>query len=392
MGEQSGGARGGGTVPRGSCRGRGRARSWRRALRLGAVLLVPALALRPGLAGGQPSVPATPPFSNLASPEAERNWNEIQAAEARLGAAFRAANVRPGDARHRRQLIDDVFLRPGVERLRRAFAVTIAPGTIAGVRTDDIRPATGIAPRHRHRVLINLHGGGMTHGGGLGGQSESIPIAAVGGFRVISIDYRMAPEHRFPAASEDVAAVYAALLSDYRPENIGIYGCSSGADLTAQAVAWFASHGLPRPGGIGMFGSGAAISDRFGDGYISALLFAGRPVADYSRMRFDEPYLEGADRSSPLVSPGHSPRTLAGFPPSLLITGTRDVAMSTTIHTHAQLVAAGVPARLHVWEGAAHCAFAQGVVDPDVPETRQAWDVITRFFDEQLGRRPRSRR
>lgn len=57
----------------------------------------------------------------------------------------------------------------------------------------------------------------------------------------------MAPEWYFPAASEDVAKVYRELLKSYRPENIGIYGCSAGAGLTSQAVAWFQTHGLPHP-------------------------------------------------------------------------------------------------------------------------------------------------
>jgi len=50
------------------------------------------------------------------------------------------------------------------------------------------------------------------------------------------------------------------------------------------------------------------------------------------------------------------------------------------------LVRAGVEADLHVWEGAPHCIFAQPIVDPSVPETREAWDVIVKFFDKQLGR------
>jgi epsilon-lactone hydrolase len=96
--------------------------------------------------------------------------------------------------------------------------------------------------------LINLHEGGFVFGGRWGGQIESIPIAAVGKFKVMSVDYRMAPEHRFPAASGDVAAVYRELLNTYQPKNIGIYGCSACGLLTAQAVAWLQKEGLPPPG------------------------------------------------------------------------------------------------------------------------------------------------
>src|SRR5581483_976376 len=76
--------------------------------------------------------------------------------------------------------------------------------------------------------------------------------AGLGGFKVITVDYRMFPEHKFPAASEDVAAVYRALLQHYKAADIGIFGCSAGGILTAQSVAWFQTHGLPRPGAIGI--------------------------------------------------------------------------------------------------------------------------------------------
>jgi carboxylesterase type B len=101
---------------------------------------------------------------------------------------------------------------------------------------------------NRGRVLINLHGGAFLWGAHSGGLVESIPVASVGKLKVISVDYRQGPEATFPAASEDVAAVYTALLKRYEPQNIGIYGCSAGGVLTAQSVAWIAAHGLPRPG------------------------------------------------------------------------------------------------------------------------------------------------
>jgi hypothetical protein len=75
----------------------------------------------------------------------------------------------------------------------------------------------------------------------------------------------------FPAASEDVAAVYKDLLKTYRPENIGIYGCSAGGALTAQAEAWFQDKKLPNPGALGIFGSGAVRSGAGESAYVSAL-------------------------------------------------------------------------------------------------------------------------
>lgn len=70
------------------------------------------------------------------------------------------------------------------------------------------------------------------------------------------------------------------------------------------------------------------------------------------------------------------------FPPTLLITSTRDPAMSAVVYTHTQLVKLGVDAELHVWEGLLHGFF---VTNPELPESREVWAVINKFFDERLG-------
>jgi acetyl esterase/lipase len=75
----------------------------------------------------------------------------------------------------------------------------------------------------------------------------------VGRIKVVAVDYRLGPENRFPAASEDVTNVYRELLKTYRPENIGIFGCSAGGMLSGQAIPWFLKEHLPLPGAIGVF-------------------------------------------------------------------------------------------------------------------------------------------
>src|SRR5882757_7272124 len=113
-----------------------------------------------------------------------------------------------------------------VERMKKIYPVEIKSERIAGVGADIVTPASGVSAANRGRVLINLHGGAFLWGAHSGGLVESIPVASVGKLKVISIDYRQGPEATFPAASEDVAAVYTALLKSYKPQNIGIYGCS----------------------------------------------------------------------------------------------------------------------------------------------------------------------
>jgi acetyl esterase/lipase len=98
---------------------------------------------------------------------------------------------------------------------------------------------------------------------------------------------------------------------------------------------------------------------------------------------FDLPSISLKD---PLVSPAYHPSVLAAFPPSLLITGTRDANLSGVVYTHAQLIKAGVESDLHIWEGAHHCSYAGAMMYADVPETREALNVIVKFFDKHLGK------
>jgi monoterpene epsilon-lactone hydrolase len=323
------------------------------------------------------------PYSSLASDGARRNFIDVTAPGARNP-------VPPGvsDIDEVRTALDEQRMRPAVERLRSIFPVTITPNVIAGIHTDIVEPAGGVSQKNRTRVLINLHGGGFSVGARYGGQQESIPVASLGAFKVVTVDYRMGPEHTFPAASEDVAAVYKALLIQHRPDEIGIYGCSAGGMLAAQAVAWLHRQGLPRPGAVGIFGAGALVGKGGDSSFVSAFLNARGPavVGGDEAIKRGPAYFRDADFADPLVSPAYAPAVLEAFPPTLVISGTRDDLLSDAVYTHAQLVKAGVDADLHVWEGATHCSFAQPLGNPDFPENREAWKVIVTFFDRHLGR------
>ncbi|PZQ64223.1 MAG: alpha/beta hydrolase, partial [Phenylobacterium zucineum] len=91
-------------------------------------------------------------------------------------------------------------------------------------------------------------------------------------------------------------------------------------------------------------------------------------------------YMRGAGTDDPAAYPAGSPATLKRFPPTLVVVGTRDFAMSSAVNLHSRLVASGVDARLHVWEGGRHAFF----YDPRVPESREVYDVVARFFKARL--------
>jgi acetyl esterase/lipase len=215
---------------------------------------------------------------------------------------------------------------------------------------------------------------------------EAIPIAGVGKIKVIAIDFRSSPTAHFPAATEDVAAVYRELLKEYQPGNIGIYGCSTGATLTASAVAWFQKVKLPRPGAIGLLCEGAVKDDNLdGDGwYLAHALMATGAIpapGKTDQVTNPEPYMSGASATDPLVAPVVSLQVLGQFPPTILISGTRDMGLSAVLYTNRRLVMAGIPTSLNVWDGMWHNFH----FDVDLPESKEVYTIMTKFFDQHLG-------
>jgi len=269
--------------------------------------------------------------------------------------------------------------------MRRHFATNERRDVIAGVPVAIVEPKAGVAPGDTERVLINVHGGAFLWGSGSGALVEAIPIAAVMQVRVVTVDYRLAPEHRYPAASEDVAAVYRALLKTHRPENIGIYGCSAGGIITAQATAWIRKTGLPRPGAIGTFcGTGAPYS---GDSpYLAGPITGGEILSTASLpATLPTPYMAGVGGKDPVAYPLQSEAEIRAMPPTLLLAGSRDFAVSALTRAHRRLTAAGVSSELQLFDGLPHAFFMW----PDMPESTEAFRLIARFFDRHLGRRPR---
>jgi epsilon-lactone hydrolase len=370
--------------------GGGLAKNAPTALRLiqGLVLALPLLLCPPGAFAveasadasadrGSTQVPAmTVPLSGYLSPRAteaiitrdEWDLNGFTAPGGDANAQVESKDLQASCASHSRQIIEG--------RLNKQYPATIEHRTIGGVPADIVTPKNGIAERNRNRVLINMHGGGFI-GKCPDGLLEAMPVAGTGRIKVITVDYREAPEAKFPAASEDVAAVYRELLKSYPPENIGLYGCSAGGVLAGQATAWIITHRLPRPGAIGVFCAG--LGEWGGDSMYTARFLPSNPVAGILHLMT---YAKDIDPADPTMYPANHPALLAKFPPVLFVTATRDMAMSVAVYSHNQLAKAGVESELRVWDGLGH-AF---ILD-DLPEAREANSVIASFFDRRLGRK-----
>jgi monoterpene epsilon-lactone hydrolase len=315
------------------------------------------------------------PFSNFAS-------GESKAAFVRRTTAPKQAPPANADIQTMRAYYDRYNIALA-SRARELYPVDIRKKLIGGVRTEVITPRGGVTQRNLNRVLINLHGGAFLWGEGAGGEEESVPIANIGKIAVITVGYRQGPEFKFPAASVDVAAVYRELLRTYAAANIGIYGCSAGGILTAEAIAWFQKARLPHPGAIGTFcGSASGFG---GDSVYVDFPLAGQsplPGAVEGELSFS-PYFSEVSLRDPLVLPINSTEVLSKFPPTLLIAGSRDFSVSSLYRTQVALTEVGVEAELHIWDGMWHAFF----IDPDLPESKEVYGVIVRFFDRHLGRR-----
>lgn len=325
----------------------------------------------------QLAVPAfTLPTSNQLSDEARVVLGRMAAATAPAAIATDVLKQRAFYDRYN----DD-----RLAEMRRHFRTSERRTTMNDVTVDIVEPADGISKGNARRVLINVHGGAFMWGSGSGALVEAIPIAATMGVKVVTVDYRLAPEHRYPAASEDVTAVYRALLEHYRPENIGIYGCSAGGVITAQATAWIRRAELPRPGAIGTFcGTGAPYS---GDSpYLAGPITGGAALpAPALPDVLPLPYMQGVKASDIAAYPLASGAEIKAMPPTLLLAGGRDFAVSALTLAHRRLAAAGVTSELHLFDGLPHAFF----VWPDMPESTEAYRLIASFFDRHLGRNAR---
>lgn len=272
-------------------------------------------------------------------------------------------------------------------RARKIYPVKIVETRIAGIRVGMVSPKNGISTKNQSRVLINLHGGGFVCYRGLHmGELESIPVASIGQMMVITIDYRQAPFYQYPTASEDVEAVYRELLKQYTPGAIGIFGCSAGGALTAQAVTRIQAKGLPRPGAVGIFSS--APSPTWTNQGDSGIWWSTNHLPNDQLSETEKDalapvkwYMENADRKDPLAYPESSDAAMERFPPTLLLSGTRAFDMSPIINAHTRFLRLGVDAFLYLMEGGTHGAhvFATGT-----PEAHHANAYIARWFDQHL--------
>jgi len=338
------------------------------------ILLLFALA---GLATAQSaerSIPArTIPTPTTVSPELQKliapAWSGNKGPLVLTSDEWKALQKRTDDARAK-------ALQPVKQKLH----VSVEEQKIAGVRVYRVEPES-IAEENRNRILVHVHGGAYVFGGGESAAAEAVLMAHFGKIEVVSVDYRMPPDYPYPAAIDDALAVWREVAKSHRARNMGLFGTSTGGGMTLALVIKLKELGMPLPGAI-MAGTPWSDLTKTGDTYFTHEFVDNVLGSNDGLLEAAAKLYAGKhDLKEPLLSPVYG--DLTGFPPTILLSGTRDLFLSNTVRVHQKLLQSGAVAELLVFEGQSHAQYSFA---PDAPETKAAWNEVSQFFDRHLNR------
>ena len=229
------------------------------------------------------------------------------------------------------------------------------------------------------RVVMYLHGGGYMIGSMRTHRSPLSYLSRASDARVLGLNYRLAPEHPFPAAVEDSVAAYQWLLEEgISPGRIVIGGDSCGGGLTIATLVALKYFGYPLPAG-GISHSGWTDLAHTGESFETKA--EEDPLLDREMLEgMAAAYLGDRSRSTPLASPYYA--DLSGLPPLLVQVGTAEVLLDDSLRLADKAKAAGVDVTLEVWDDMPHVwqAFVSFL-----PEARQSLDSCGEFVRKHTG-------
>ena len=265
-------------------------------------------------------------------------------------------------------------MRAGFEQMGGMFSVDadvkLEPVQAGGVKAEWVTAPGADAGR----AILYLHGGGYVIGSINTHRSLAARLSRAAQARVLLIDYRLAPEHPFPAAVDDAVAAYRWMLSSgLKPARIGVAGDSAGGGLTVATLVAIKDAKLPIPG------AGACLSpwvDLEGVGDSMKTKAAVDPMVQKEGLvNMAQAYLAGQNPRSPLAAPLYA--DLAGLPPLLIQVGTAETLLDDSNRLAERARKAGVNVTLEPWENMIHVfqMFA-----PMLDEGQQAIDKIGAFI------------
>jgi acetyl esterase/lipase len=230
-----------------------------------------------------------------------------------------------------------------------------------------------------NRVLLYLHGGGYVIGDAFGYRPLWSGLASACGGVGLGVDYRLAPEHPFPAAVDDAVAAYEGLLAQgFAPGRIALAGDSAGGGLAIAMLVEARRRGLPMP-------AAALVLSPWAELACDAPSITEKAEEDPSLtvpglLNCARQYLDGRDAAEPLASPVHA--DLTGLPPLLIQVGSVEILLDDAVLLARQAGAAGVDVRLEVWPGMPHVWHAFGFM---LDEGARATQIAAAFLRERLG-------
>jgi len=228
------------------------------------------------------------------------------------------------------------------------------------------------------RAVLYLHGGGYVIGSINTHRDLMVRISRASGFRVLGIDYRLAPEHPFPAAVDDAVAAYRWLLAQgLQPSRIAVAGDSAGGGLTAATLVAIRDAKLPLPG------AAVCISpwvDMEGIGESMTTKASVDPVVQKQGLvEMARAYLGGKDPHTPLAAPIYA--DLKGLPPLLIQVGEAETLLDDSNRLAARAKAAGVSVTLEPWKDMIHVWHMFAAF---LPEGQEAIDGIGKYLRETI--------
>ena len=267
--------------------------------------------------------------------------------------------------------------RKGQEVLGRLIApmagMAWEPFSLSGMKAAWVRPSRG---HDRRRAILYCHGGGYTSGNLGYARPIASKLAHVTGCEVLSFEYRLAPEHPYPAAVEDAVRAWDYLMYlGYGARDVVVAGDSAGGNLALVLTHRLKAAGRRLPASLVLFSP-------WTDMTASGRSYQEREALDPTLTRayiqaVTSAYAPGQDLSSPDLSPLFG--SFQDFPPVLIQAGTNEILLSDSVRLRDRLVAAGVPCRLEVWRGMWH-VFQMF----PMKKAADAMDHVGRFLLEQF--------
>ena len=253
--------------------------------------------------------------------------------------------------------------------------VTVTAAALGGVPTAEIT-IDGIEPRH---VVLYFHGGVYVLGDAFHAADLASQVGRRTRARVISVDYRLAPEHPYPAAVDDALAAYEALLHNgTAPSDIVFAGESAGGGLAVATLVNARDHGLPLP-------AAAFVMSPYADLTLAGTTMETKREVDALISREDlqsrvTDYTAGQDAALGLISPIFA--DLSGLPPLIIQVGTHEVLLDDAVRLARQAATADVEVILDITPGVPHVFQT---FSPILDEGAAALDRAGQFLSAHLA-------